>query len=185
MLIFAPFWDDRSQAPEIINGLRTPAGLIVCAKQPSFALGLLLHRLCAGRSALYDYPMGWQVGCLGCCGCCSMALAPVFSLQNRLMDPLVVANTLTHTRARAHTHTQNDNHVVSYPPSAVPRLDSAAVPLDVCEVVRRLLLCNPLKRATVGEALAAVARPVPLGILSGSGLALSTGSSSRGPGTLN
>lgn len=50
------------QSPEVLNGLRNPSGLIVCAKQPSFALGLLLHRLCAGCDALADYPMGWQVG---------------------------------------------------------------------------------------------------------------------------
>ena len=47
----------------MLNGLRTPSGsLIVCDKQPAFALGLLLHRLCTGTAALVDYPHAWQVG---------------------------------------------------------------------------------------------------------------------------
>ena len=83
-----------------------------------------------------------------------------------------------------HSHGQNDNHVISYPPSAVPRLDSSSVPLAVCDVVRRLLVCNPNGRATVADALEAVTNATSLGLL-GAALALSGGAASRGPGTLN
>ena len=54
-----------AQAPEVLNGLRHPEGLINCEKQPSFALGLLLFRLCAGHEALENYPLGWQVSATG------------------------------------------------------------------------------------------------------------------------
>ena len=54
-----------AQAPEVLNGLRHPEGLINCEKHPSFALGLLLFRLCAGHEALENYPLGWQVSATG------------------------------------------------------------------------------------------------------------------------
>ena len=56
-----PITKTTVQSPEVLNGLRYPEGLVNCEKQPSFALGLLLFRLCAGVEALDSYPNQWQV----------------------------------------------------------------------------------------------------------------------------
>lgn len=78
---------------------------------------------------------------------------------------------------------QGDDDLIVYPLAAVPRLDTAVFPLEVVDLVHRLLACQPRDRPTVADALGVVANADPLSV-SGAALALSEGAL-RGFGALN
>ena len=162
--LLAAAFNDSSQAPELLNGLRHPSGLINCSKQPSFALGLLLHRLCAGRAALTDYPTAWKVrdGCEWRSvqtgeqkkggGGWGHLLPPRWHYGQH--DPHL---TFSISRSSPPLTRQSDDGVIAYPPIVVPLLDANVFPPDFCDLVQGLLVCSARARPTAADAMATIA----------------------------